>query len=86
MKTKTYAHYLKDFKETLVIEFDEEYEESEIKECIESAYEDYMHPEYAEAEMETEIENSTIDGWITDCLCNNDFHVDSWKVVSGKIG
>ena len=71
---------LEEFGTTLVIEFDEAYDVTEVKDVIEDAYYEYMHAEETDMdeEMFAELDNMTVGGWITYRLDDEGYYITDY--------
>jgi hypothetical protein len=73
---------MKKLKQILVIEFDKEYNRGEVLEHIEGFYLEWLYPRKycGESEMIAEIETTSVGRWVTDHLCDYDYHVKNYAV------
>ena len=72
---------MKELNQIIVINFEENYDEKEVREWIESFYHEWLnYEETADEEMFDEIENSMVDDWIVEHLSDYDYYVESWEV------
>ncbi len=81
----TISYEMKEIMQIIIIDFNEDYDEAEVIDWIDSFYYEWLnYEETADEEMWDEIENMSVERWITEHLSDYEYDYESYEVKNIK--